>query len=132
MWTFGAGTVRVGCRQLVDGGPKSLQERRLRDRRDHPGTPPTVDTGGNAHTLRNGREIALPDAHNGGRMADGDRVGPRSPRRFVHWCFVLPGRTRVGATSGSSESSQASVKESRRQQSQRSSGKPTGSLYAQP
>jgi hypothetical protein len=43
----------------------------------------------------------------------------------VHWCFVLPGRTRVGATSGSSESSQASVKESRRQQSQRSSGKPT-------
>jgi Integrase core domain len=52
-----------------------------------------------------------------------DRVGPRSPRRFVRSCFVLPEITRVGATSGSSESSQASVNESRRQQSQRSSGK---------
>jgi len=49
MRTFGAGTVRVGCRQLVDGGPKSLQERRLCDRTDLRASRPPVDTGGNAH-----------------------------------------------------------------------------------
>jgi hypothetical protein len=36
-WTFGVGAVRVACRQLVDGGPRSLQESRLCGRRDHPG-----------------------------------------------------------------------------------------------
>jgi hypothetical protein len=43
---------------------------------------------------------------------------------------VLPARTRVGAIGGSSASSQALVSESRRQQSPRSSGKPTCLLPA--
>jgi hypothetical protein len=38
----------------------------------------------------------------GGRTLDGDRVGRRCRKRSMSWCYALPARTHVGATSGSS------------------------------
>jgi pimeloyl-ACP methyl ester carboxylesterase len=39
---FGAGNVGVACRELIEGGPESLQESRLCGRRDHPRTAPPL------------------------------------------------------------------------------------------
>ena len=61
---------------------------------------------------------------NGGRVREGGRVGPRSPRSSVRWCCGSRARTRAGATSGSSVNSPVSAYASRQQRSPRSCGKP--------